>query len=101
MKSTQFLTISHSERRPKSTARGTSHAFLEAIELLGHSANNQARLYGEVLDLVSAPVSVSETLVFVDVLNRKSGASAFQRPSCRWQEQNISQRRRTTQPDYR
>jgi hypothetical protein len=64
----------HSERRPRSTARGNQQdAFLEAIKPNCYSANNQVRLCGEVLDLVSGPVGVSETLVFVDALNRRSG----------------------------
>jgi len=45
----------------------------ESIKRLGYARNNQVRLYGEVLDLVSDPVSVGETLVFVDALERKSG----------------------------
>jgi hypothetical protein len=31
------------------------------------------KLYGEVFDLVSDPVSVGETLVFIDGMERKSG----------------------------
>src|SRR5437867_6037296 len=41
--------------------------------LLGYAQNNQVRLYGEVFDLVSDPVSVGENFVFVDGLERKLG----------------------------
>jgi len=44
----------------------------ESIKRLGYARNNQVRFYGEVLDLVSDPVSVGETLVYVDALERKS-----------------------------
>ena len=44
-----------------------------AIKHLGYAQNNQVRLYGEVFDLVSDPVSVGENFVFVDALERKSG----------------------------
>jgi len=45
----------------------------ESIKRLGYARNNQVKLYGEVFDLVSDPVSVGETLVFIDGVERKSG----------------------------
>ena len=45
----------------------------ESIKRLGYARNNQVRLYGEVLDLVSDPVSVGESAVFVDALQVESG----------------------------
>ena len=45
----------------------------EAIKRLGYAQNNQVRLYGEVFDLVSDPVSVGDNFVFVDAVERKSG----------------------------
>ena len=45
----------------------------ESIKRLGYARNNQVRLYGEVFDLVSDPVSIGENFVFVDALERKSG----------------------------
>jgi hypothetical protein len=90
------------EEAEEHRARNKPNAFLEAIEL--HIANNQGRIYGEVLDLVSAPASVSETLVFVDALNRKSGQVGRVRiPPTIVQTARIrlSQSRRTAQPDYR
>ena len=45
----------------------------ESIKRLGYARNNQVRLYGEVFDLVSDPVSVGDNFVFVDALERKSG----------------------------
>jgi hypothetical protein len=43
------------------------------LKRLGYAQNNQVRLYGEVFDLVSDPVSVGERFVFVDAVERKSG----------------------------
>jgi hypothetical protein len=48
-------------------------ALCEKIKRLGYAQNNQVKLYGEIFDLVSDPVSVGENLVFVDGLERKSG----------------------------
>jgi hypothetical protein len=45
----------------------------ERVRRLGYSRNAQVRLYGEVFDLVSDPVSIGENLVFVDALEQKSG----------------------------
>lgn len=45
----------------------------EMIKRLGYAQNNQVKLYGEVFDLVSDPVSVGDNFVFVDALERKSG----------------------------
>jgi hypothetical protein len=45
----------------------------EAIKRLGYAKNNQVRLYGEIFDLVSDPVSVGDNFVFVDALEWKSG----------------------------
>ncbi len=45
----------------------------EMIKRLGYAQNNQVKLYGEVFDLVSDPVSVGDNCVFVDALERKSG----------------------------
>ena len=45
----------------------------ESIKRLGYARNNQVKLYGEVFDLVSDPVRVGETLVFIDGVERKSG----------------------------
>ena len=70
--------------------RNQPDTLCEMLKRLGYAQNNQVRLYGEVFDLVSDPVPVGENFVFVDALERKSGvksgASAFRRPSCRWQE---------------
>jgi hypothetical protein len=45
----------------------------ERIKRLGFAQNTQVRLYGELFDLVSDPVSIAENLVFVDARERKSG----------------------------
>ena len=45
----------------------------ERIKQLGFAQNTHVRLYGELFDLVSDPVSITENLVFVDALERRSG----------------------------
>ena len=51
----------------------TQSSLCERIKQLGFAQNTQVRLYGEIFDLVSDPVSVTENVVFVDALERKSG----------------------------
>jgi hypothetical protein len=45
----------------------------ERVKRLGYARNTQVRLYGEVFDLVSDPVSIGDNFVFVDALEQKSG----------------------------
>jgi hypothetical protein len=45
----------------------------EAIKRLGFGSNKQVKLYGEVFNLVSDPVSIGNNFVFVDALEQKSG----------------------------
>ena len=45
----------------------------ERVKRLGYSRNTQIRLYGEVFDLVSDPVSIGDNFVFVDAMEQKSG----------------------------
>ena len=45
----------------------------EKIRRLGYAQNSQVKLYGEVFDLLSDPVSVGDNLVFVDALEQPSG----------------------------
>ena len=45
----------------------------ERVKRLGYSRNSQVRLYGEVFDLLSDPVSIGENFVFVDALEQRSG----------------------------
>ena len=74
MRSTQFDDHFPFEEEPEEhRAPKQPDTLCEAIRLLGYGRNNQVRLYGEVFDLVSDPVSVGENLVFVDALQRKSG----------------------------
>lgn len=42
---------------------------------LGFSRNNQIKLYGSQFELVGDPLVVSDDVVFVDALERKSGQS--------------------------
>ena len=74
MRSTQFDDHFPFEEEPEEH-RGRNHteALCETIKRLGYAQNNQVRLYGRVLDLLSDPVSVGENFVFVDALDRKSG----------------------------
>lgn len=45
----------------------------ERIRRLGYAQNSQVKLYGEVFDLLSEPVSLGGNLVFVDARETKSG----------------------------
>jgi hypothetical protein len=45
----------------------------ETLKRLGYAHDNQVRLYGQIFDLLSDPVSVSENFVFVDAVERRSG----------------------------
>ena len=90
MRSTQFEDHSRLEDGYEEY-RGPNQAdtLCETIKRLGYAQNNQVRLYGKVFDLVSDPVSAAKTwyLSMRWTSNQvKSGAFAFQRPSCRWQE---------------
>ena len=74
MRSTQFSDHFPFEEEPgDQRGRNRPDTLCERIKRLGYAQNNQVRLYGEVFDLVSDPVSVGENLVFVDALERKSG----------------------------
>src|SRR5438552_18063631 len=74
MRSTQFDDHSPFEEEPEEhRGRNQPDTLCETIKRLGYAQNNQVRLYGEVFDLVSDPVSVGENFVFVDGLERKSG----------------------------
>jgi hypothetical protein len=48
-------------------------ALCDRIRRLGYAQNCQVRLYGEVFDLTSDPVSGGGDLIFVDALERRSG----------------------------
>ena len=74
MRSTQFDGHFPFEEKPEEhRVRNQPDTLCEAIKRLGYAKNSQVRLYGEVFDLVSDPVSVGENFVFVDALERKSG----------------------------
>lgn len=72
MRSTQFDDHFPFEEEPEEhSGRNQLDTLCEKIKRLGYAQNNQVRLYGEVFDLVSDPVSVGENFVFVDALDRK------------------------------
>ena len=74
MRSTQFDDHSPFEEEPEEhPRRNQPDTLCETIKRLGYAQNNQVRLYGEVFELVSDPVSVGENFVFVDALEQKSG----------------------------
>ena len=74
MRSTQFDDHSPFEEEPEEyRGRNQPDTLRETIKRLGYAQNNQVRLYGEVFDLVSDPVSVGQDFVFVDALAQKSG----------------------------
>jgi hypothetical protein len=41
---------------------------------MGYAKGNQVRLYGEVFDLLSDPVSIGDNLVVVDAIAKRSGS---------------------------
>ena len=47
----------------------------ERLKQLGYSRDHQIRLYGSQFDLVGDPLVISDDVVFVDALERKSGRS--------------------------
>jgi len=74
MRSTQFDDHSPFDEKPEERhERNQPDALCEAIKRLGYARNNRVRLYGELFDLVSDPILVGETLVFVDAVERESG----------------------------
>ena len=74
MRSTQFDDHFPFEEEPEEhRGRNQPDTLCETLKRLGYAQNNQVRLYGQVFDLVSDPVSVGENFVFVDALDRKSG----------------------------
>ena len=73
MRSTQFDEHFPIEEAPEEHRGRNQPSLCETLKRLGYAHDNQVRLYGQVFDLVSDPVSVSENFVFVDALERKSG----------------------------
>jgi hypothetical protein len=45
----------------------------DRLKRLGYARDIQMKLYGEMFELVSDPIVVSERLVFVDGIEKKSG----------------------------
>jgi hypothetical protein len=71
MRSTQFEDHFPFEEKPEEhSGRNQPDTLCEKVKLLGYAQNNQVRLYGEIFDLVSDPVSVGDNFVFVDALDR-------------------------------
>ena len=74
MRSTQFDDHSPFEEKPEEhRPQEQPDTLCETLKRLGYARNNQVRLYGQVFDLVSDPVRLSENFVFVDAVERKSG----------------------------
>ena len=73
LRSTQFEDPVLIDEAPEEHLRQTQPSLCDALKRLGYSRNNQVRLYGQVFDLVSDPIKVSENFVFVDALERESG----------------------------
>ena len=74
MRSTQFDDHSPFEEEPEEhRGRNRRGTLCETIKRLGYAQNNQVRLYGQVFELVSDPVSIGENFVFVDALEQNSG----------------------------
>ena len=72
MRSTQFddLVDRASEEQ---RGRHQPESVCERLRRLGYARDRQVRLYGEIFELLSDPVRISDNLVFVDALDRKSG----------------------------
>lgn len=51
------------------------HALAERLKLLGFTKGNQMKLYGEVFELMSEPLVISEAVVLGDATEKKSGES--------------------------
>ena len=45
----------------------------DRLKRLGYAPNVQVKLYGEIFNLTSDPIVFSDTLVFIDGIERKSG----------------------------
>ena len=74
MRSTQFDGhFPHKEEPEESRGRKQPHSLCETLKRLGYAQDNQVKLYGEVFQLVSDPISIRENLVFVDALHGRSG----------------------------
>jgi len=73
MRSTQFDDRLPFEEEPESCGRHKRDIRCEMVRRLGYTRKNRVRLYGEVFDLLSDPVSVGENAVFVDALQVESG----------------------------
>jgi len=73
LRSTQFDDRFPIDEAPEEhRVRNQPDALCETLKRLGYAQDNQVRLYGELFDLISDPVRVGESLVFVDALDRKS-----------------------------
>ena len=73
MRSSHFDYHLQSEEAPEEHRPRNEPSLCETLKRLGYAHNNLVRLYGELFDLVSDPVRVSENMVFVDAVERKSG----------------------------
>ena len=45
----------------------------QRLQRLGYAPNIQMKLYGAIFELISDPIVVSEKLVFIDGIDKKSG----------------------------
>lgn len=73
LRSTQFDDPIPIGEAPEEHRGRNQPSLCETLKRLGYARDNQVRLYGQVFDLVSDPIKVSESLVFVDALEQKSG----------------------------
>ena len=74
MRSIQFNDhFPYKEEPEESRGRNQPHSLCETLKRLGYAQDNQVKLYGEIFQLVSDPISIGENLVFVDALHGRSG----------------------------
>lgn len=69
----QFDNLVPAEEAHEAHQPRNESSLCETLKRLGFAHDNQVRLYGEELDLLSDPVKISDNFVFVDALERKSG----------------------------
>lgn len=73
LRSTQFDDPVRIEETPEWSRGRKRPSVCESLKRLGYARDSQVRLYGQIFDLLSDPVEISENLVFVDAVERTSG----------------------------
>lgn len=48
--------------------------FCERLKRMGYAHGNVVRMYGQEFELISDPISISDQLIVVDAIERRSGS---------------------------